>query len=375
MAAIEIDSLGKEFDTPSGVIQAVQDVDLAVDQGEFISILGPSGCGKTTALRCIAGLERPSNGKIWIQGEDMTYTPANKRNLAMMFQNIALYPHMTLEENIAYPLKVAGIPQEKRAERAREAAEILQISDLLKKYPGDLSGGQQQRGALARTIVQDPHGFLMDEPLSDLDAKLKIEVRKEIQKVHRELDRPTIYVTHDQEEAMTMSDRIAVMNDGELEQIGKPPEIYEYPKNSFVAQFIGSPTMNFVDSQYETTDDSTGTVAAPDIGFESTFDWVDSSKAGLPESNAAVIGVRPQNVIIGDGAPDGGFTGTVLLLEQIDDRAQVTLDTVIGDFMATVQVEQDIEEGDELPIHIEEKFCVFDADTELLVGKGPSTNE
>lgn len=202
----------------------------------------------------------------------------------------------------------------------------------------------------------------------------KSKSERKFEKVHRELDRPTIYVTHEQEEAMTMSDRIAVMNDGELEQIGQHPEIYEYLKNTFVAQFIGSPTMNFVDGEYETTDDSTGTVTSPDIAFESTFDLVDSSQAGVPASNAAVIGVRPQNVVIGDGSQAGGFPGRILLVEQIDDRAQVTLDTDIGDFMATVQVEQDIEEGEEVSIHVDDKFCVFDGETELLVGKGPSAN-
>lgn len=231
MSTISIRDLRKEFNVSSGTEVAVDDVSMDIEDGEFVTLVGPSGCGKTTTLRCIAGLEQPTSGQIIFDEQDVTDVPAEKRKLAMMFQNIALYPHMSIRDNIVYPLKVQGMPKEERYEKAREAATVMQIPDMLDKKPGDLSGGQRQRAALARTVVQDPIAFLMDEPLSDLDAKLKVEIRREILNVHARIGQPTIYVTHDQEEALTMSDRIAVMNDGRIEQFGTREEVYYYPNN------------------------------------------------------------------------------------------------------------------------------------------------
>ena len=366
---IKIESLRKEFDTPSGVEVAVDNVNLEIGRQEFVTLVGPSGCGKTTTLRCAAGLEIPSDGKILLNMEDVTEVPANKRGLAMMFQNIALYPHMNVRDNISYPLKVRGISKTDRDEEAKQGAEIMQISELLDKYPAELSGGQRQRAALARTIVQDPQAFLMDEPLSDLDAKLKVEIRKEIQRVHRRVERPTLYVTHDQEEAMTMSDRIAVMNDGTIEQIGTPDELYTRPQNIFVAQFIGNPSMNFVQGNLDSFEDSTITATFQGNSIEVP---VTETENGSKVSNI-VIGFRPEIVNINrNGA--GYFDGTISLIERISDRMQATVDGPDGELRATVSADHSLNENEAVSISFDrEKVHIFDSKTGEAIAHGLKT--
>jgi multiple sugar transport system ATP-binding protein len=323
-----------------------------------------SGCGKTTTLRCIAGLETPTSGKILFGSRDVSDIPANKRNLAMMFQNIALYPHMTIRDNIGYPLKVRGVIKSERYEQVREAAEIMQIPNMLEKYPGELSGGQRQRAALARTIVQDPTAFLMDEPLSDLDAKLKVEVRKEIQRVHRRVGKPTLYVTHDQEEAMTMSDRIAVMNNGNIEQIGTPDEMYNQPKNVFVAQFIGNPSMNFLDGTYDAAS-GVVTVSVEGSRFELTPDL-----GRDPTGSEVVVGVRPEAVDLLE-SDRGDFSGTLQLVERIGDRILATVDgpTHDDEVRATVSADHTLTEGAEVGMALDRnKLYFFDAGTGSALG-------
>ena len=250
MTDIKVDTLRKEFSSDNGKIVAVDDVSFTVEDGEFVCIVGPSGCGKTTLLRCIAGLERPTSGSITLDNDEITDVPPQNRNLAFVFQDITLYPHMKVWENISYPLKLDRVNSEKRYERAQEVADTIQIGELLDKYPGELSGGQQQRVAIGRSIIRSPRAYLLDEPMSDLDAKLKKEMRVELQRIQQQVGGTMVYVTHDQEEAMTLSDRMLVMDDGEIQQFGSPQTVYHEPNNMFVAQFIGSPEINLLPARW-----------------------------------------------------------------------------------------------------------------------------
>ena len=244
MPKVFYEDVTKKFET----ITAVNGLNLEIKDGEFMVLLGPSGCGKTTALRMVAGLEEPTEGEIYIADRPITSVTPSKRNVAMVFQSYALYPHMTTLGNIAFPLKMMGVAKEERERKVNETAKLLNIERLLNKRPSKLSGGEQQRVALARAIVREPVVFLLDEPLSNLDAKLRVKMRFELRKLLKEeLAITTIYVTHDQVEAMTMADRIAIMNKGILQQVGKPTEIFDNPTNEFVAGFIGSPPMNLVE--------------------------------------------------------------------------------------------------------------------------------
>lgn len=357
MAHLEVDTIRKVFDTPDGKEVAVDGVSFEADDGEFVTLVGPSGCGKTTTLRCIAGLETPTSGKILLNGRDITELPPNKRDISLMFQSIALYPHMTVRENIAYPLKVDGIPKAERKEPAAEAARTMQIEDMLDKMPGDLSGGQQQRAALARTVVQDPGVFLMDEPLSDLDAKLKAETRKEIQRIHEKLNTPVVYVTHDQEEAMTMSDYIAVMNDGEIEQFDSPNNIFYRPNNLFVGQFIGQHGMNVAEAEVVGTG-SDVSVAVDE--YEPDFRLEDPEN--LP-SGQVKLGFRPENTQLETGTTEG-IPGVVELIETFGEEAVVTVDIDRQEpLLAVIDSNRDLREGADVRAQIDRYAHVFDKDT------------
>jgi multiple sugar transport system ATP-binding protein len=248
MASVTLRALTKQFDTGK---PALQDLSLEVQDGEFLVLLGPSGCGKTTALRCIAGLDEPSDGEILIGDRDVTHLPPGDRDVAMVFQNYALYPHLTVQQNIAFPLEVRRVPRPEVVRRVREAADRLGLEDLLTRRPAQLSGGQRQRVALGRALVREPRVFLFDEPLSNLDAQLRIEMRAELLKLHQALRATMIYVTHDQIEAMTMGRRIAVLHEGRLRQLGTPAEVYRAPADVFVARFLGSPGMNVLTAEPE----------------------------------------------------------------------------------------------------------------------------
>src|SRR5213075_2553609 len=242
MAQISLDHITKRY--PDG-FEAVKDFNLDIADGEFMILVGPSGCGKSTALRMIAGLEDITDGELRIGDEVVNQRAPKDRDIAMVFQNYALYPHMTVRENMGFALKLAKTPQDEIDSKVNEAAKILDLEQHLDRKPANLSGGQRQRVAMGRAIVRDPKAFLMDEPLSNLDAKLRVQTRAEVSRIQKRLGTTTVYVTHDQVEAMTMGDRIAVMRDGILQQVGPPPELYEHPVNKFVAAFIGSPAMNF----------------------------------------------------------------------------------------------------------------------------------
>ncbi|WP_433627738.1 ABC transporter ATP-binding protein [Halomicrococcus sp. NG-SE-24] len=275
---IHLENVRKEF----GELVAVNDLSLRIREGEFLVLLGPSGCGKTTTLRMIAGLETPTGGEISIGDETVTRTLPQERELSMVFQSYALYPHKTVRENLAFPLGKMDLDDDERETRIRRVAETLEIAGLLDKDPGQLSGGQRQRVALGRTIIREPRAFLMDEPLSNLDARLRVQTRAELRALQQDLGTTTVYVTHDQEEAMSLADRIAVMKDGELQQVGPPEDVYEQPTNEFVAGFIGEPAMNF----FALTADDRPTLFPDDPVPLGT---------SLPEA-AETVGVRPEHV-------------------------------------------------------------------------------
>lgn len=303
---------------------AIEDINLTVDDGEFAILLGPSGCGKTTTLRCLAGLTEPTEGTIEMNGFDVTDVHPKNRDAAMVFQNFALYPHMTVRENIGYPLKVHGIDKETRKERVEEVAEMLEIPELLDRDVDNLSGGQQQRVALGRAIIRRPSVFLMDEPLANLDAKLKMSMRSRIKVLQRELGITTLYVTHDQEEAMSLGDKLIVMNEANIQQIGSPDEVYHEPVNQFVAGFIGSPAMNFIDVSI----DSNGVVrSTKDVeGFEYRLDPDVADR--YSDYDEFILGVRPQYFEINTEPEDNAIQGEVEVTEPQGDEQIV--DIIIG---------------------------------------------
>ncbi|AWB88421.1 ABC transporter ATP-binding protein [Salinibacterium hongtaonis] len=293
MATVTFDKATRLY--PGSTRPAVDQIDLEVADGEFLVLVGPSGCGKSTTLRMLAGLEEVNDGRIFIGDRDVTDVPPKDRDIAMVFQNYALYPHMTVAENMGFALKIAGIGKEERAKRVLEAAKLLDLEPYLARKPKALSGGQRQRVAMGRAIVRSPQVFLMDEPLSNLDAKLRVQTRTQIASLTRRLGVTTVYVTHDQTEALTMGDRIAVLKDGVLQQVGTPRELYAEPKNVFVAGFIGSPAMNLFDADVVDGGLKFGTAVAP----------VDrDTLAGA--ASKVTIGVRPEDVRVsntGEGLP------------------------------------------------------------------------
>ena len=332
MAGVTYDHVTKQFD---GTV-AVEDLTVEIADGEFLVLVGPSGCGKTTALRMLAGLEEITGGRILIGGRVVNKVAPGARDIAMVFQSYALYPHMTVYDNLAFGLRNTGIPMSEIQKRVARTAEILGLEPLLKRKPKQLSGGQRQRVALGRAIVREPAAFLMDEPLSNLDAQLRVATRAEILKLQDSLGTTTIYVTHDQIEAMTMGDRIAVMNHGVLQQIGTPEELYTNPRNLFVAGFIGSPAMNLV--------------PAPVVG------------AG---SYDRVAGFRPEHVNLGNGRPDCVHCAAhVEVVEYLGDEQVVHLRVGDAAVQAKLHAEHRIEYGRDVQISIpRERLVLFDAES------------
>jgi multiple sugar transport system ATP-binding protein len=305
MAEIRLEQLTKVYGDGT---RAVSDLDLEIEDGEFVVLVGPSGCGKTSALRMVAGLEPISGGRVLIDGEVVNKLPPKDRDIAMIFQNYALYPHMSAFENMAFGLKLRGMKRDRRGDRVRSTAKTLGLAEVLPKKPRTLSGGQRQRVAMGRAIVREPKAFLMDEPLSNLDAKLRVEMRAEIARLQRELEVTTIYVTHDQVEAMTLGDRVAIMRDGVLQQVAKPQELYDRPRNLFVAEFIGSPAMNLVGA--ELTGANGGFVAKFGQTTLPVGERVLSSRPRLKEfaGRRLILGVRPEDIedaTFGKGEPLG----------------------------------------------------------------------
>ena len=305
MARIQLNNIQKRW----GAVHGVRDVTLDIADEEFIVFLGPSGCGKTTTMRMISGLEDPSEGEILMDGELMNGVDARDRDVAMVFQGYALYPNMSVYENIRFPLRMRGVPKADHDRLIKRAAELVELTDYLDRKPGALSGGQRQRAALARAIVRQPHVFLMDEPLSNLDAKLRQHMRVQIKHIQRELKITTVYVTHDQIEAMTLADRIVIMEKGAIQQIGTPDEIYNDPANTFVANFIGSPPMNLIDGTL-----NAGTFTAPGVLVD-----------GLPANRdgKVTLGVRPEDCVVGNAVKN--LTGLVYGVEPTGDMTFLTV--------------------------------------------------
>ncbi len=302
MSHLELRHLVKRF----GEVTVVQQLDLAVAQGEFVVLLGESGCGKSTTLRMVAGLEEVTEGQVLIGGKDVTQAHPMARDIAMVFQNYALYPHMTVRQNMAFSLALAKQSKADIAAKVARAAEILALGALLERYPRQLSGGQRQRVAMGRAIVRDPQVFLFDEPLSNLDAKLRVAMRSEIKELHQRLKTTSIYVTHDQIEAMTMGDKIVVMRDGRIEQTGSPLELYDHPANQFVAGFIGSPAMNFLP----------GTLRRN--GSAARIELADGTQLDAPprttgtDGQPVIFGTRPEHLTLADS---GGISAKVVVME------------------------------------------------------------
>ncbi len=294
MATVKFDKATRLY--PGSTKPAVDAIDIDVADGEFLVLVGPSGCGKSTTLRMLAGLEEVNDGKIWIGERDVTDVPPKDRDIAMVFQNYALYPHMTVAENMGFALKIAGVAKEERATRVLEAAKLLDLEPYLARKPKALSGGQRQRVAMGRAIVRQPQVFLKDEPLSNLDAKLRVQTRTQIASLQRRLGVTTVYVTHDQTEALTMGDRIAVLKDGVLQQVGTPRDLYESPSNVFVAGFIGSPAMNLFHAP----------IVDGGLGFGTAVAAVEREVFTKASGKMVTIGVRPEDVRVsttGEGLP------------------------------------------------------------------------
>jgi multiple sugar transport system ATP-binding protein len=316
-AEVAFEDVSKTF----GPVMAVNKLNLQVAQGEFLVLLGPSGCGKTTSLRMLAGLERISSGVIRIGDTVVNELPPRSRNVAMVFQSYALYPHLSVYENLAYPLRIRGLPKSSIAPRVQEVARLLQIETLLERRPKQLSGGQRQRVALGRAIVRHPAVFLMDEPLSNLDAQLRVHTRGELKRLQSELGVTTIYVTHDQAEAMTLADRVAIMREGLLQQVGPPREIYDRPSNTFVAGFLGSPGMNFLKGTLSTDN---GQLSWASNGHRVALPSEWSSQVGSTTGDV-ILGVRPEDVTIADQPDAAGLPAEAYVSEALGNETLVRL--------------------------------------------------
>jgi ABC-type sugar transport system ATPase subunit len=310
MSRVELCGVSKRF----GPVEILREIDLDIAHGEFVVFVGPSGCGKSTLLRLICGLEPLSGGQVLIDGKPMRGVPPAKRGVAMVFQSYALYPHMTVAENMGFSLRMSGVPLKERQERVRKAAGILQLDSLLHRLPKELSGGQRQRVAIGRAIVREPGVFLFDEPLSNLDAELRVQMRLELTKLHRQLGTTMVFVTHDQVEAMTLANRIVVLRDGRVEQVGTPAELYERPANRFVAGFIGSPKMNFLSARVTSIIGTQARLALEGI------DTGAIDLAVLPdavaEGETVTIGLRPEHLRIG-AAGSVALTADIEFAEQL----------------------------------------------------------
>ncbi len=325
MGKIELTKVRKSF----GEVDVIPGIDLTIEDGEFVVFVGPSGCGKSTLLRLIAGLEDTTSGVIDIDGKDATNLPPAKRGLAMVFQSYALYPHMTVRKNIQFPLKMAGMDLAEQTRRVEKAASVLNLTNYLDRRPGQLSGGQRQRVAIGRAIVREPAAFLFDEPLSNLDAALRVGMRQEISELHQTLKTTMVYVTHDQVEAMTMADKIVVLNAGRIEQVGGPLELYHQPRNKFVAGFIGSPRMNFIDG------------------------------AEAAKHNAHTIGIRPEHITVGDGP----WEGVVGLSEHLGSDSFIKVDVPgLGTLNVRGPGELGVHHGDRVKLAPAGKIHRFDAE-------------
>jgi multiple sugar transport system ATP-binding protein len=363
MATVTFDHVTKLY----GQVKAVDDLNLEIREGEFMVLVGPSGCGKTTSLRMIAGLEDITGGTLRIGDRVVNDMPPKDRDIAMVFQSYALYPHMTVRDNLAFGLKLRHTPKQEIDRRVKEAADILDLGRYLDRKPKALSGGQRQRVALGRAIVREPAVFLMDEPLSNLDAKLRVQTRAEIARLHQRLKTTIVYVTHDQVEAMTMGNRIAVMSEGRLQQVGTPQELYDFPVNRFVAGFIGSPSMNFIDVDLQGSD-GTARLAGPGI----TIPLPDRYREMVASAGRTLVaGVRPEHFELGkeaDGAA-ASVDGVAEVVEYLGNEELLHVTMNDRDLVAIVDSSQQVKPGQNVTLNVPlEKVYLFDPESGLSLG-------
>ncbi len=362
MAQVVLKDLNKKFDE----VHAVKDVNLTIRDKEFMVFVGPSGCGKTTTLRMVAGLEEISSGEISIGDRVVNDLPPKDRDIAMVFQNYALYPHMSVYDNMAFGLKMRKFPKAEIQKRVQDAAEILGIQELLKRKPRQLSGGQRQRVAVGRAIVRHPQVFLFDEPLSNLDAKLRVQMRVELKRLHERLETTAIYVTHDQVEAMTLGSRVVVMRDGWVQQVGDPMEIYSRPQNRFVAGFIGSPAMNFIPT---TISESNGALFADASGLKMKVPTERVARMGVYKGQTVTLGIRPEDLRVGAGAPaDYAFDAVVDVVEPLG--SEILLDVTLAGQSVVARVEPTVRARPHEKIRlafVPDRIHFFDAKTEAVI--------
>ncbi|HLS47119.1 MAG TPA: sn-glycerol-3-phosphate ABC transporter ATP-binding protein UgpC [Gemmatimonadales bacterium] len=359
MASVTLAGIRKIYPTRTGGHTAVHDLSLEIPDGEFMVLVGPSGCGKSTTLRMVAGLETPSGGEIRIGERVVTDVPPRDRDIAMVFQNYALYPHMTARENMAFALRLRKLPAAEIEKRVGEAAQALDIERLIDRRPREMSGGERQRVALGRALVRQPAVFLFDEPLSNLDARLRVQMRREIARLHRLLGVTMIYVTHDQVEAMTLGDRIAVMNRGRVMQVAPPATLYDTPANLFTAGFIGSPPMNLIPGRVEArTFIPAGIAGRIPLG---------TAAAATPEGSDLVLGVRPEHLRVASGSPDSaaGFPATVELAEPLGHEVLLGLRSGTTDLVARMPPTGSVRAGEQVRLTPDQGYLhLFDAASE-----------
>ncbi|HVQ75422.1 MAG TPA: sn-glycerol-3-phosphate ABC transporter ATP-binding protein UgpC [Candidatus Binatia bacterium] len=363
MAQVVLKDLNKKYDE----VHAVKDVNLTIRDKEFMVFVGPSGCGKTTTLRMVAGLEEITAGEIFIGDRVVNDLPPKDRDIAMVFQNYALYPHMSVYDNMAFGLKMRKFPKPEIEKRVRDAAEILGIQELLKRKPRQLSGGQRQRVAVGRAIVRHPQVFLFDEPLSNLDAKLRVQMRVELKRLHERLETTAIYVTHDQVEAMTLGSRVVVMKDGWVQQVGEPMEIYSKPQNRFVAGFIGSPAMNFIPV---TLTEANGGLRAEAKDFAIMVPADRRARLAAYKGQGVTLGVRPEDLRVGTAGEASGsaLDAVVEVVEPLG--SEILLDTTVAGQSVVARVEPSVRAKPHEKIHLvlnTERIHFFDAKTEEVI--------
>ena len=356
MASVELHNIHKAY----GALTVIHDISLSIEDGEFIALVGPSGCGKSTLLRMIAGLEEITDGDVSIGGQVVNSMTPRERNIAMVFQSYALYPHMTVAENMGFNLKLSGETKQVIEQRVNEAARMLDLTKLLDRKPAQLSGGQRQRVAMGRAIVRNPAVFLFDEPLSNLDAKLRVQMRSEIKALHQKVQTTSIYVTHDQIEAMTLADRIVVLNQGRIEQQGTPIELYRKPANLFVAGFIGSPAMNFLDGVVEGLDGS------PAVRLKDRTPIRIAGERKVKAGQSVKVGLRPEHLSLASGGSP--LTGQTLLVEPTGAQTHVLFDLAGEQVTAVVDGEAPVRYGQPLNVSVSpEQVYVFDAASGLAL--------
>ena len=369
MAEIRLERVRKTF----GRVVAVKDVDLTIADGEFLVLLGPSGCGKTTTLRCIAGLERVDTGRIFIGGRDVTELPPARRGIAMVFQSYAVFPHMTVAQNIGFGLRMRRIAKREIRAAVQEVAELLQIDELLDRYPAQLSGGQRQRVAVARAIVMKPEVLLMDEPLSNLDALLRLQMRAELKRLHRQIGTTTVYVTHDQVEALSLGDRIAVMREGEIVQLDHPNSVYDQPATTFVAGFIGTPPMNLLRATVTTSGDDLA-LAVGDFTLLLPPAWKPSLRAMV--GKPVIVGIRAENIAVHADTTPGSLPATVLVSEPLGAQQLLTVQVGKDVLKVVTAPEPLLQAGQTVGLTLnKEKLRLFDAESgrALPIGAGLPT--